>query len=132
MTHIPQFDDLAREQALQRSTALGWRVLEGGGSIALRRDGSPTLIAIPGDVLRPTNHACRIVLDASIPQHFAAVRNFEALEPIVLDLARRQKLYFGQLVGLSRSEMFQGTSCGRKRSRFERELASLGLEFRAA
>lgn len=132
MTHLPQVNHLARKQALQRSTALGWRVLDGGESIASRRDAPPPLISIPGEVLRPTDHACQIVLDASIPQHFAALRNFEALEPIVLDLARRRKLYFGQLVGLSRSEMFQSTNCGRKRSRFERELASLGLEFWAA
>ena len=87
---------------------------------------------VTGETLQRTERSREIVLDASIPQHFATLRRPERLEPIVLELAGQDVLLFRQLLGLTRHEVFGESHEARIRKRFERILGDVGLEFRAA
>jgi hypothetical protein len=66
----------------------------------------------------------------SIASHFASRCRHASFEPYVLALARRGITSFGQLIGLTRTKLFDGAPLNPGRARFEYELGLLGLGFR--
>jgi hypothetical protein len=88
----------------------------------LERPNRPTLQKVPD--LGP------IDLCGSIPQHFAARCRHASYEPFVLALAKHDRLYFWQIIGLTRYQIYLGAPLNAGRAYFERELARLGLMFR--
>jgi hypothetical protein len=66
---------------------------------------------------------------ASIPQHFAARCRHASYEPFVLALAKQERLFFWQIIGLTRRELYLGAPLNAGRAHFERELVHMGFSF---